>query len=160
MFCNVWTGDETNQRFTAFTKSDSRKLQVLQNKVLRIRTGLDRYTRTSTLLNTSKELSVNQLAAFHTLLIVHKAVKSGKPKTISEKLSVRIPTGEQIFPQRQINTIKTRRCHLALSRGGFCQRGKKLWNKMPQELRIIESYETFKKKMKKWVNQNVPIKPL
>ena len=66
LFCNVWTDTDKNQRFAAFTKNDSNRLQVLQNKVLRLITGLNRYTSTSTLLSTSNELSVNQMAAFHT----------------------------------------------------------------------------------------------
>ena len=42
LFGKVWIEDNTHYRYSAFTKSDSNKLQVLQNKVLRlrIRTGL------------------------------------------------------------------------------------------------------------------------
>ena len=159
LFCNVWTENDQNQRFTAFTKSDSNKLQVLQNKVLRVMTGLNRYTPTATLLSTSNELSINQMAAFHTLLAVHKAVKAGKPKYISKKLILKLPNAENIFPQRQSNTITTEKTHLSLSKGAFCERGKKLWNSMPLEIRSTDSYNLFKTKMKKWVRQYVPIKP-
>ena len=53
---NVWglsANDETNRRYTAFTKEDNRKLQTLQNQVLRLKTGLSRYTPTPTLLSAS-----------------------------------------------------------------------------------------------------------
>ena len=132
---------------------------MLQNKVLRVMTGLNRYTPTATLLSTSNELSINQMAAFHTLLAVHKAVKAGKPKYISKKLILKLPNAENIFPQRQSNTITTEKTHLSLSKGAFCERGKKLWNSMPLEIRSTDSYNLFKTKMKKWVRQYVPIKP-
>ena len=108
---------------------------------------------------TSNELSVNQMSAFHTLLCVHKAVKGGKPKHISNKLVLKQPNAGHIFPQRQLNTISTNPANLSLSKGGFCERGKKLWNMMPLFLRNEDSYKVFKGKMKNWVRYHEPIKP-
>ena len=67
---NVWgnlNNDDTSRRYTAFTKEDNRKLQTLQNHVLRLKTNLPRLTPTTTLLSVSGDLSVQQLTAFHTL---------------------------------------------------------------------------------------------
>ena len=54
--------------FKAFSKENSRCLQVLQYKMLRIiLKNTDRNTQTRELMNETKELSVHQLGAFHTL---------------------------------------------------------------------------------------------
>ena len=52
VFGNVWglaTNVESVRRFPALTKHDNRKLQVLQNQVLRMMTGLGPDTPTTTL---------------------------------------------------------------------------------------------------------------
>ena len=74
LYSNVWglsDMDESNRRFKAFTKEDSRRLQVLQNKILRIiLKNPDCKTPTRELLNELAELSVHQLGALHTLQTV------------------------------------------------------------------------------------------
>ena len=55
VFGNVWgitNMDDNNRRFTAFTKEDNRRLQVLQNKVLRLKTGQRRDCPNAQLLET------------------------------------------------------------------------------------------------------------
>ena len=65
--------DETKRKFSALTKEDARKLQVLQNKVLRLKSGnFDLNVPTSVLLEATGDLSVQQLGAFHTTLTVFK----------------------------------------------------------------------------------------
>ena len=161
LFCNTWTFQNiTKNRFTTFTKESSRKLQVLQNKVLRLRTGLDIYTPTATLLEKTNELSVNQLGAFHTLLSVHKAVTMGKPEYLQKNLTLRTPVDGNVFPAKQKNKIVMTKAGLTLTKGGFCHRGTFLWNLMPVKLRSIQEYKKFKPEMKTWVFKNIPQKPL
>ena len=74
VFGNVWgmaSNDENVRRFKAFTKNDNRRLQVLQNQVLRMVTDLGPDTPTTTLLHQAKALSVHQLTAFATLTSLH-----------------------------------------------------------------------------------------
>ena len=59
VFGNIWglaTNDESTRRFSAFTKNDNRKLQVLQNQVLRMMTGLSPDTPTTRLLHEANSL--------------------------------------------------------------------------------------------------------
>ena len=126
VFGNVWgvpTMDETERRFTAFTKEDSRRLQVLQNRVMKLRTGLRTGTPTVQLLQASGCLSVNQLTAFHTMVNIFKVLTSGKPGYIGEKLQLRQQENDAgIFPRRQSNTIAVNNCRLSLTSAGFIQR--------------------------------------
>ena len=134
LFANVWgipSMDDTNRRFVAFTKEDCRKLQVLQNKTLRYKTGnYGLNVPTSDLLEATKDLSVHQLAAYHTLVTVFRVVTTGQPEYLAEKLILRRPDQDRIFPSRQVNTIQTN-CSLTISRSGFLYRGSKLWNLLP-----------------------------
>ena len=85
LFGNVWgiqNLDDENRRFSAFTKEDNRRLQVLQNKVMRMKTNLPRDTPTVDLVKAAGDLSVQQLTAYHTVMTLYRSVTSGKPKYI------------------------------------------------------------------------------
>ena len=89
IYCmSVWIGiwdipgqlDDGNK--LSMNRNDMRKLQVLQNKVLRLETNLDRSVPTSTLLEKSGSLSVHQLGAYHTAVQVFKISQDKKPAYI------------------------------------------------------------------------------
>ena len=163
LYSNVWginDMDDSTRRFKAFSKEDSRRLQVLQNKMLRIiLKNPDRNTPTRELLNESKELSVHQLGAFHTLQTVFKTVTREEPKYMFHRMQLRTPEESgPIFPHRMLNTIQVD-YNMTLSRSGFIFRGSKLWNQLPVELRSEQCPKVFKKQSKAWVLEHVPIKP-
>ena len=87
VYCiTVWGGiwglpNEQNEkrRNTSISKESMRKLQVCQNKVLRLLTGKDYETPTSELLALCNELSVHQLVAYHSACQVFKVSKSQLP---------------------------------------------------------------------------------
>ena len=81
--------DENSRHFSAFTVQDCRRLQVLQNKVLRLKTGLNFETPTLTLLKTANDMSVHQLIAYKTILTVHKTMQTKKPSYIYNKIKPR-----------------------------------------------------------------------
>ena len=159
LFSNVWglrDMDDTSRRYTSFTKEDCRRLQVFQNKILRmIVVGSDRHTPTRELLEKSKELSIHQLAAFHTLQTVFKVVTNEKPTYLFKRLEFRKPRVDgSVFPSRIVNTIQVN-YKLSLSRSGFVFRGSKLWNLLPLELRSEKCPNIFKRKSKSWILDNV-----
>ena len=161
IFGNVWglpTMDAENRKFSSFTKEDNRRLQVLQNKVLRLKTGLDRYTPTNLLVKISEELSVQQLTAYHTLMTVFKAIRFKKPLYLFNKLELRQPIDNQVFPHRQLNNVYIK-AGLTISRGGTLFRGAKLWNLLSDDLKTEISQVKFKTNVKQWIRANVPTKP-
>ena len=153
--------DEVNRRSPAFNKEDNRRLQVLENKVMRMKTGMSRDTPTVDLVKAAGDLSVHQLTAFTTLLTVFKAITSGKPKYIADKMRLRRPdeNAAAVFPLRQTHTIVVQRRDLAVSSGGFIERGAALFNNLPLELRTETRLPVFKKKVKKWVADTISVKP-
>ena len=161
LFGNVWgiqNLDENRRRFSAFTKDDNRKLQTLQNRVLRLKLGLPQDTPLTTLLERSNDMSVMQLTAYHSLMMTHRVVTSGQPAYLAKKLELRTQ-GEGMFPQRQANTIALPNVDLTLSRSGFCYRGAALWNSLPADMRMCTKTETFKRELKKWVQRNIGPRP-
>ena len=162
LYMNVWglkSMDLTPRRFSAFTKEDCRQLQVLQNKVLRLKTGIwEHHTPTSILLDKSGDLSVHQLGALHTITTGFKAINQGKPKHLATKLRLRKPSSSEVFPLRKLNTIDVN-CSLTISRSGFVFRAAQLWNSLPGTLRSETLLSKFKPAVKKWVKENVPRKP-
>ena len=162
LFTNIWglpSMDDTMRRSQAFTKEDCRRLQVIQNKVLRCKTGKYHYrTPTASLLEDAKDMSIHQIGAYHTLVTVARMLKTQRPEYFARRLNLRKPSAAGVFPLRQLNTINVE-CNLSISRCGFSYRAAKLWNCLPENVRSISSMKAFKLDVKKWIAKNIALKP-
>ena len=159
VFGNVWLNNEDkNRRFRSFSKEDCRRLQVLQNQILRLKLKAPKYTPCKEMITQSGDLSIHQLVAYHTLLQVHKSVLSKKPEYLSNHLSLNLPGNGRTFPHRQIHTITVNR-NLSISRSAFMYRGARLWNQLPLDLRMCQSTPNFKSLVKKWVADQITVRP-
>ena len=121
VFSHVWNipnYDLENRRFSAFTRGDNRKLQVLQNKVMRLKSGLPFWTTTDQLTQATGDLSVQQLTAYTTLVTAQKAIAAQQPQYLAKKLKLRNNDENQAFPNRQANMLRIQ-ANLTISRGGF-----------------------------------------
>ena len=148
--------DDTSRRFMAFTKEDCQRLQVLQNKTLRIITRNNQLNApTEELLSETNSLSVNQLGIFHTVMTAFKAIRCDKPKYLANKLKLRKPEAGTAFPHRQTNAT----CTLTISRSGFFYRAAKVWNLLPAGQRSELSASAFKSNLRNWILEFVPRKP-
>ena len=107
----------------------------------------------------TKELSVNQLIAFHTLVQIHKIVVNKKPSSLFRKCAIRNPQDGITFPHRQTSTIVPLNRKFNVSRAGFIYRGTALFNQLPLSLRICTDNEKFKTEAKEWTRNNVDIRP-
>ena len=157
IYGNVWgmfTFDEQNRNSTAFTREDNRKLQILVNKVLRCLTGSDSDTSTIELHKRSNQMSVQQRCAYFSIIAVHKTLQRKEPAYHFSKFS---------FPQKKYGTRnrETQQVdyRLSLSRCSFFYRGSRLYSHLPVEIRMSEKLVHFKKQLKQWVQNNVPVVP-
>ena len=159
VYGNVWgmfSHDEQQRNSTAYTKEDNRKLQILVNKVLRCLTGSDRETSTIELHRRSGQLSVQQRCAYFSIVAIRKILQHQEPfyhysrfSSTQRRLSISTRSGgTQCIDYR-----------LSLSRCSFFYRSSRLYSYLPLELRTTEKLEHFKKKLKEWVQKNVPIVP-
>ena len=158
VFGNVFGLDkyrDTTTRYSSYTKEDNRKLQVLQNTVMRLLTGSSRGTPTTDLLKLTNTLSVQQLVAFHTLVMVFKIITTSRPAYLARKLKV----STQEVLQRCQGTIIPARQSLSITRGGFIFRGTQLYNSLPQALRKEKNLKKYRDAVRTWVQENILARP-
>ena len=165
LFClqiigNVWSDklEGLNVRNHAFTLSNLRSLQILQNRALRLLTGHSYDTPVIDLLNDAGMLSVNQLVAYTTLTTVYKIKKSGEPIYLAEKLKSNRNSQEPRLRPRPQENIKMN-FNLARGKEGFLYRGKLLYNALPLSIKMEDKVGHFKKLTKAWIQENIPPVP-
>ena len=130
-------------------------LQILQNKAARVVTRLPWGTETGLLLNQVGWLSVRQLVAFHSLILVFKIKTENKPAAL--KLRFR---DNFVYRTRQATSNELVRCETPrteTSKKAFVCSSTIMWNTLPPQLRKTEKLEKFKLELKKWVKTNVKI---
>ena len=149
--------DEQNRLSSSLTKEDVRKLQVLQNKCLRLITKCDYRTPTATLIDKANMLSVHQLTAQLTLAQVFNINQTKLPAYHYERL---FPTFKP--STRSAASVPVQRAEFKLSqaRSSFFYQASRLWTALPQQIRQPTDKYQFKKKSKLWVKQNIPVKPI
>ena len=127
----------------------------MQNKLNRLITGAQQGTPTSTLLEQTDSLSVQQMIAFQTMLMTAKILKSRKPTYLSDRIQEN-PNRRNYRGGYSLNQPKT---SLAITREGFIQRGIALMNKIDVPIRFENKIEKFKIGLREWVKSNIAVKP-
>ena len=134
-----------------------RKLQVVQNKCMRMMTGLDRSTPTKTLLKHSNLLSVHQTVAHHSAVQVYNVLKHEAP----------VHHYQRLFPQLVHDVNRRSATNLttsvdfsnALGRSSFFYQSSNIWNAIPASIKTAETLQTFKTGCKKWIMNTISIRP-
>ena len=108
------------------------------------------------MLNQLGWLSVRQLAAYHSLVLISKIKESGKPVYFEAKFKnpyprvTRLSIGNQIWVEQK---IRNRISKLNFSYRTVCD-----WNELPRELRLVKKLPEFKDKLKEWTKKNVAVR--
>ena len=153
MFGTVWDIvhiDESCRRSVSFTKEDNHRLQVIQNKFLRLKTGLPKDTPTKDLVKASEDLSIQQLTAYTSLVLAQKSIFNQEPAYLAAKFLRNL---------RRSNKLILPNYRLSLSRDGFFYRSCALFNNLPADLQFDVPPKEFKSKVKLWIRENVPVRP-
>ena len=137
-----------------FWKSDMRKLQVLQNKVLRLQTRMPYGTPTSNLLAKANQLSVHQLIAYYSMTKVYKIISSKQPHHYK-----RLVTDDIVGPGTRSLQDYIIEFKLYIGRGRFFYRASRLWAALPDNVKRSNKVETFKRACRKWTTENILVKP-
>ena len=99
---------------------------------------------------TTGNLSVHQLGAQRTLVMIKKILLSRKPDYIASRLHLNPRAGHAILPMA---------ASLNLTRSSFIYRGIKLFNLLPESIQRLEKIGSFKSQSKAWVTENIAVKP-
>ena len=136
--------DAAVRKCPSLTKEDVRKLQVLQNKCLRLITHSDYKTPTRVLLEKTNALSVHQQIAHLSLSQVYNIQKTKLPAYHFNRLFV------------NPNRIEFKK---SIARANFFYQSSRLWSALPDNVKAAYNKSTFKKQCKSWVQCNILIKP-
>ena len=150
--------DDETRISPTMTKEDLRKLQVLQNKCLRLVTNSDYKTPTSTLLLKTGALSVHQRIAHLSLSQVFNIHQTKKPAYHHKRLFSSALANQDA---RTISDLNPNRINfrLSMARSSFFYQSSRLWTALPVSIKSSNSKATFKKNCIAWVKGNIQIKP-
>ena len=140
----------------AIRKEDMRRLQVLQNRAMRIHKQMPRDTPTTTLLTQTQELSVHQLVAYHSGLQAYKVYTTQQPTYHYNRM---FGDGHSSRTRSDTNQDSRIDFKLSLARTSFFFQSSRIWSQLPYSIKTAKTVETFKRAMKYWVKQNIAIKP-
>ena len=133
-----------------------KSLQVLQNKVAQVVTRLDWSAPSKLLLQQCGWLSVNQLIFYHSVLLVFKVRQSKSPKYLYSMHN----DWSYPYKTRQAENGLIRvavRPGLEMVKDSFKWRAATSFNQLPVEIRTSSKLEQFKRRLKPWIMENVPL---
>ena len=113
------------------------KLQCVQNNTARFVTGKGRRVKKWELLEDCNWMDVRELIDFHSMTNLWKIIWKQAPLHLHRKIHM----NEEHF-------ISTERPRLKTTEASLRFRGIGLWNSFPKELRQLENFPKFKKKLK------------
>ena len=147
-----------------------RSLQVVQNKAARTVARLSIFTPTKTLMKACGWMSVRQLMAYHSLVLLHKTMASQTPAYLFQKISsggdftyktrqaAACPPGFSFSVTHPTDSAKIRQgpgSKSGLSKQGWCWKSVELYNTLPTDMRLERKMPSFKKRLKDWIGLNV-----
>ena len=146
---------------TLCTKDDQRRIQVLQNKAMRClvkRMEMSPWEElahmgTGVLVAKTGMLSVNQMTAMSILTAMHKILHTRKPKFVADRLK------QSRSRHCTVRVSRPTSHQLKLTGEGFLEKGTRVWNMVPVDLRKDPNLRRFKLGAKSWVKENILPKP-
>ena len=148
---------EIPQNSITLRKDDMRKLQVLQNSTMRLLLQKPYDTPTTSLLEQSGTLSVNQTVAMNMISQVWKIQECQQPSYHYDRLFGRLAASKT--RTRSVTSLDSRiNFKLSQSRGSFFYLASNLWNSLPPGIRFSSSKQNFKTNARNWIKRNIPMK--
>ena len=135
----------------------TKSLQVIQNKAARVVTKLDWYTPTHVLLSQCGWLSVHQLAVYHSVVLVHKVLRSGQPQYLHSLFSQNYQCGTRHADKKLIKPTQTKAPQHDLALNSFRWRAMMDYNSLTLDIRNSTCPHKFKRLAKTWIMENVPL---
>ena len=137
-------------------------LQTIQNEAARLVTKRKwevfgkKLLKNKEQLNQAGQLSVRQLASYHTMMHVKKILTYKQPEYLYRKLSENVILHDYNLRQRNDEELVVANTKSSLAMSSFVYRGIQGFNNLPKEIRD-EPPKRFKKLLRTWVRDNIPI---
>ena len=144
----LWGGTDEQQM---------KSLQVLQNKAAKIFTGCGWFTPRKKLLQLCRWLSLKQLVFYQSVILAHKIAISRSPLYLVSRMSTEHPRRTRQATTGCIRYGENFNANQSLIQKSFCHRAIGNYNSIPTNIRLVQNMTTFKVKLKKWVEMNIPV---
>ena len=151
--------DEVQRNSIMTTKEDMRKMQVIQNSVMRIMSRGRYDTPTSTLLERTNQLSIHQLVAYHSANQIYNIQKHQVPKYHYNRLFGTAEQAGDIGTRSRVNMESRVDFRTSLARGSFFYQGSRVWNALPASMKTAANSQSFKKQARIWTKSNISVRP-
>ena len=122
-----------------------KQMQSIQNSAAKLILKLGKYDSSTQALKTLHWLPIRKRIEFKILTIVHKALYGTVPDYIKRMIRERT-TGYNLRFKKELHVPKPKLKKLTDRSFSVC--GPKLWNRLPQHLRVQEEFGTFKRLLK------------
>ena len=139
-------------------------LQILQNKAARFITKQGIRTPVKTLLQQCGWLSVQQLVVYHNCLSVYKIKYHSKPAYFSDRFGGIAHDDEDPVSRRTRLSLtdgirlQGYRIRSNLEKQSFVYNSINSWNSLPPQIRQSMSMASFKRNLREWILQTIPIR--
>ena len=133
-----------------------RRMQVVQNLAARYVTGLPKHTRLRKILEECNWMSVWQLIAYHSCMLLWKTVQKHPGSVLLRRIRGTRPGGEEQLPDGTFDTTTGR---TLLSDLSWRTHSVRIWNRLPVAVRMETNIISFKKILRNWVVMEFPLKP-
>ena len=130
-------------------------LQKIQNKAARVVTRSD--LSTAGHLSQCGWLSVQQLAVYQTCILVYKVLENKSPNYLYSMFTTDYNCNTRQAARKEIRQDSSKP-KLGLTTDSFGWRARSQYNKLPAEIRKLETLKKFKTNLWKWITTTVPIK--
>lgn len=130
-------------------KSEIKKLQIQQNRAMRVIIQCNRYTPVVDMLDTLKFMSIKERIQYKTLIFIFKLIKNQITGDLVNKIQrVKDKTARETRQAQHlvINFSKTEQ-----AKNRLFDKGIELYNKLPLEIKNCEQIKEFKRKIIKHI---------
>ena len=142
--------DDANALYAGLPSSELKKLQRIQNMTAKIVTGAGKYDSSTSALKTLHWLPINLRIEYKVLTLVFRCIHKLAPNYLNDLISVKLkPNRSGLLSETNVNTLHLpRTTSKTFADRALSVNGPKLWNALPEDLRSIDDYNTFKTKLK------------
>lgn len=126
------------------------KLQVAQNRAMRVILQCNRYTKIEHMLQALQFMSIKQRLHYNVCIFIFKILHNLAPNNLSDRLEM--ISRKDGRKTRQDGTIAIKFCKTRSAQKSICYEGVKLYNALPAEIRSCERIDMFKRMLKEHIS--------
>ncbi len=134
--------------YDSMSKQLSQQLQVLQNRCLRICCNSTDYVSTAELHAEVNMPTLDIRRKNHCCNLVYKSIEKSSTPAINSMFTKLNDGSQRSTRSGTTNELLLPRCNLEMTKGSFKFRGASYFNMIPNDIRTVDSYDSFKGRLK------------